>query len=136
MIYTKTIVKLIESLLQNLDNKIIINDFVNIYDRDISSTNLAVSYAKEVLKTVIDELYIGKDEKDVFSNTLNKFKIKQTLLRNYANDFLLTNGSSICKKNFSVLQNIDIFCNAQEAQIKIPLHDSECSYKGHLVETK
>ncbi|MCL2310925.1 MAG: hypothetical protein FWC41_00340 [Firmicutes bacterium] len=65
-------VELMESLLQNLDNKIIINDFVVRYGKNTSSANLIVSYAKETLKTAIDELYNGKNKKDTFKG-LKKF---------------------------------------------------------------
>ncbi len=95
-------IELFESLLQNLNNKTLVSEFISFCCED--SLDLAVNKAKIELKAAIDELYKNKEKNSVFTKSLNKFAIKQAMLSNYTNNFFITNGLTVCKGNFSLLR--------------------------------
>lgn len=99
-----SVIKVIQDLLELLENSIITSEFISMCRNEFETLNSPTNKLMEKLKNSIDRLYELKDNKELFSEFVFKLDLKRTFFKNYTECFSIFNGTSVCKKNFSSVE--------------------------------
>lgn len=92
--------------------------------RQLEKKNLEAQIAREkILKPKLEFEQVKFFFQKFIKGDISDIKFRQALVDTFIN------------KVYLFQDKIYICCNAQESKIEIPLHETVCSYKGHLVET-
>lgn len=105
------VIKIIETLLELLENRIITGEFISLCSAKADAPSNTYKVSTEKLKDIIDSLYSLKDNKKLFSEFINRLDFKRIFLKNYVEYFSVLNGVDVCKKNYSAIEAkiLDIF---------------------------
>ena len=90
--------------------------------RQLEKKNLEAQIAREkILKTKLQFEQVKFFFQKFIKGDISDIKFRQALIDTFIN------------KVYLFQDKLCILCNAQDSKIEIPLHDTKCSYKGHLV---
>ena len=93
--------------------------------RQLEKQNLEVQIAREkILRPKLEIKQVRFFFKRFLGGDPTDMKFRQALIDTFIN------------KVYLFQDKLCIFCNAKDSKIEIPLHDTECSYKGRMVDTK
>ena len=93
--------------------------------RQLEKQNLEVQIAREkILKPKLEIDQVKFFFQKFLNGDASDIKFRQALIDAFINKVHLFQDK-LC-----------IFCNAKDSKIEIPLHDTMCSYKGHMVEAR
>ena len=91
--------------------------------RQLEKKNLEAQIAREkILKPKLEFEEVKFFFEKFINGDISDNKFRQALIDTFIN------------KVYLFQDKLCILCNAQESKIEIPLHETLCSYKGHLVE--
>ncbi len=105
------VIKIIETLLELLENRIITDEFISLCSVKAYVPSNTHNLTTEKLKDVIDNLYNLKDNKKLFYEFINRLDFKRLFLKNYVEYFSVFGGVDVYKKNYSAIETelLDVF---------------------------
>ena len=91
--------------------------------RQLEKQNLEVQIAREkIMKPKLEVEHVKFFFEKFLYGDLSDINFRQSLVDTFINKVYLFEDK-LC-----------VICNAKDSKIEIPLHDTKCSYKGHMVE--